>query len=175
MVSSAAVVASSSSCKPQKSCTHRSIKSLPYVISRPGKYTLTRDLSFDAQTAVDRCGKRTTVAIKVETKGVTLDGQNHWIDMQGKAGTTVLVDGVEAIQIINLNIRNSGDPGDVPLSSAVPEDALGSVLPLDISTAQPNQQFTLDVIISTYPCSFILVNAVDPYSGVGIAIHASKG
>ena len=161
----------------------RVIKSLPAIIRRPGHYCLKSNLSFNAKLSGGGGGGResckpvkpTTVAISVQASGVTIDGRNHWIDMQGGAGTGVKMDGVEGVQILNLNFRNSGNPGDVPTAGAVPEIALFEPPSLAVSTAQSCEQLTLELMVEVYPCSFTWVNAVDPYSGVGIAIHQSTG
>ena len=152
------------------------INKLPFAIEKSGKYVVEVGLmKYNAKK--DPCGKvAITIAKKGKFKGgVYLDLSGAVIDMRKGAGTSILIDGVEDVTIVNGKFRNSGDPGDVPTSGAIPETVLGAVLPLDVSTAQPAQQYTLEEIVSTYPTSYVWVNAVDPYSGVAIAIHASSG
>lgn len=152
------------------------INKLPFNIERSGKYVVEAGLlKYNAKK--DPCGKvAITIAKKGKFKGgVYLDLSGAVIDMRKGAGTSILIDGVEDVTIVNGNFRNSGDPGEVPISGAIPDTGVEGLVPLDATTAQPSQQLVLNQIIAQYPATFVLVNAVDPYSGVGIAIHASEG
>ena len=85
----------------------------------------------------------------------------------------MLLDGVQDAQILNMNFRNSGDPGDVPLNGNVYPTAFST--PANVSQALVGQQTMLDQIMADPATQFTWVTAVDPYSGVGIAIHESSG
>lgn len=123
----------------------------------------------------DPCGK---VGISIVRKGkfkggVYLDLSGGVIDMRKGAGTSILIDGVEDVTIVNGKFKNSGDPGDVPIAGTPTFDYLE--VPQDISQAQPAQQMTLSGIMAAPADQFVWVTAVDPYSGVGIAVHKSSG
>jgi len=109
------MVEKSSKCRSRERQGEKSIviDKLPYYIDAPGTYIFCSNFYFDASADFNQ-----KVAITVRsTDGVIIDGQGHFIDMSNGAGTAILVDTVNAVEITNLNIRNSGDPGDVPMSS----------------------------------------------------------
>lgn len=157
------------------------IDKLPYVIKKSGKYVVKEDLKFDA-TKYPGNPVAITVASEGDfTGGVVINFKQHSLDMQGEAGTAILLSGVEDVTIVNGFIRNSGKPKPVaPNQFAIPPASLGE---LNLQgrfqdSVIGEQQVNLDFKAAHNPpfpnpttqSGFVVVTALNPIDGVGIAL-----
>jgi len=161
------------------------ISHLPYVVPHSGNYSLCSNLTFDATRVPGQ-----TVGITIRgVDNVVIDGFGHSIDLLDKAGTGILIEEAENVQVFNLTIQNGGDPGRV-LPSALIQGAnqfgpgYTSNIAGDIQIGQQDSLTDIKVYDAIHgpPLAnpdiqtvFKVMTALDPYSSVGIALHSVEG
>lgn len=158
----AALFIQSVSPKPIKNKHIFIIDRLPASITKAGNWQLSSSLEFDAQANPSQ-----ERAITIFADDVYLDFNHHTVDMQGKAGTAIVLDGVARVTISNGIIKNSGNPGPLPPAP----------LALNLPWFGQFTQEDLDYFINnnpafpnTTPSAWPTVCAMKPLNGVGIAV-----
>ena len=189
-----AIPCMSKKCKWRKSVEVFYIDELPYTVKKSGKYKIREGL-LNYSTKKDPCGSTVAISIIATEKftgGVYLDLNGAAIDMNGDAGTTILLQGVNNITIVNGTIRNSGLPQPKPGQqySVPPASLYGFGLPNPendqiepTDTVLGFQQQNLDWMMlnnPTFPNTtqqsyFTYPAALDPTDGVGISFNDCTG
>ena len=177
-------------CKWRKSVEVFYIDELPYTVKKSGKYKVREGL-LNYSTKKDPCGGTAAISIIATEKftgGVYLDMNGAAIDMNGDAGTTILLQGVNNITIVNGTIRNSGLPQPKNGNQyAIPPASLAGLNVADTATITDTtlgqQQANLDFMMAnnpTFPNTsiqsyFTYPAALDPTDGVGISFNDCTG
>ena len=182
-------------CMSKKSKWRKSVEvfyidELPYTVKKSGKYKVREGL-LNYSTKKDPCGGTVAITITATEKftgGVYLDLNGGTIDMNGDAGTTILLQGVNNITIVNGTLRNSGLPQPKNGNQyAIPPASIAGinvVNTMDITdSVLGQQQANLDLMIAnnpTFPNTtiqsfFTYPAALDPTDGVGISFNDCTG